>query len=1398
MQLRRIIIGLAAAILLVSSFPTTILATPPDNPTPDSAFSSGQILVKFKPGASLPEEAEVHHRLGGQVKGIISDIGVQVVSVPKGQAKDKAKAYRANPMVAYAEPDFVAQALGDPDDTYFTNQWGLIKVGAPQAWDVTTGNASINIAILDTGVDPDHPDLADKIISNINFSSSNTTDDVRSHGTHVAGIAAASTNNGVGVAGLGYDSSIMNVKVLGDDGTGSYSSVANGIIWAADNGAQIINLSLGGGESSQVMEDAVNYAWSKGVVVVAAAGNNGNDLPFYPAYYANCIAVAATYADDARASFSNYGDWVDVAAPGYSILSTYKNNNYMFMSGTSMATPFVAGLAALLFTTVSDTNGDGELNDEVRSRIEATCDDIGVSGIGSGRINAARAVGDVAPVPPGRISGQVTDTEDGSPIVGVTVSDGTRAALTDAVGQYTINDVAPGAYHVTAGKDGYESSSLTVTVLEGSTATADLSLTRIIVSGSITGTVTNAKDGSAIAGATVTDATRTTTTDATGKYTIVGVSPGTYEVTASKESYESSALMVTVLEGSTATADLSLTRIIVHGTITGTVTDAKDGSPIVGAAVTDGTGTTVTDATGAYTIADVPGGSYQVTASKSGYESSSVTLTVLEGSTATADLSLTRIIVPGSITGTVTNAKDGSAIAGATVTDGTRTTTTDATGKYTIADVPPGTYQVTATKSGYYSLSVAVTVVSGGSAVANFSLNQIPGSFSGTVTNAKDGSPVAGATVTEGTRMVLTDALGAYTINNVPPGSYQVIASKTGYYSSSLAVTLLPGSTVTADLSLNEIPGSITGAVTDATDGSAIAGAMVTDGTRIATTDATGKYTIGNVPPGTYQVAASKESYESSALAVTVLEGSTATADLSLTRLIVLGTITGSVTDAEDGSGIAGATVTDGTRTTLTDARGQYAISDVPPSSYQVVAAKDGYETASLIVNVLSEASAVADFSLNEVILPGSITGIVTDGQDGSPIAGATVTDGTRTTTTDATGAYTIVDVPPGTCQVTGGKSGYYSSSVAVTVVSGGSEVANFCLNQIPDSVNGTVTNAEDGSPVAGAMVTDGTRTTTTDAAGEYTIANVPPGAYKVTASKPGYYSSSLAVTVVSGGSTVASFSLNQIPGSITGTVTSAKNGSPIARATVTYGIRMTTTNSRGKYTIANVPPGTYQVTASKSGYYSSSVAVTVVSGGSTVASFSLNQIPGGIMGTVTNAKDGSPIVGATVTDGTRTTTTDAEGKYTIASVPPGTYRVTASTAGYYGASLKLTVVSGGSKVANFRLKQIPGTITGTVTSAKDGSPVARATVTLGTRRTTADRRGKYTITNVPPGSYQVTAGRWGYESVTSSAAVVSGRTMLANFSLNQTAPATNAMSVDNMRFIRSKTNLLVAVMWPR
>jgi len=402
-------------------------------------FAPGRILVKFKAGANV---AELHAANKTKTTKIIPRINVHVVSIPPGQGVQKmVERFKKMRNVEYAEPDYIAYADSVPNDTYFDKQWGMHNTGqtggtpdadidAPEAWDITTGGADV-IAILDTGIDKDHEDLGGKVIHEANFSTSSTSDDIYGHGTHVAGIAAAVANNGIGVAGVGCNCRLMNIKVLSDTGSGTYSGIADGIIYAAENGAKVINMSLGGPNGSPTLENAVNSAWGAGVVVVASAGNDPDEVPNYPAYYENCIAVAATDHNDNMASFSTHGNWVDVAAPGVSIYSTtlpYKYRgkivHYGYKSGTSMSAPHVAGLAGLVWSTSYGTS-----NVNVRNRIESTADAIPDTGSLWGRVNAYKAVtppDDAVPTvnitnpdDSVTVSGEITIVADASDDVGV-------------------------------------------------------------------------------------------------------------------------------------------------------------------------------------------------------------------------------------------------------------------------------------------------------------------------------------------------------------------------------------------------------------------------------------------------------------------------------------------------------------------------------------------------------------------------------------------------------------------------------------------------------------------------------------------------------------------------------------------------------------------------------------------------------------------------------------------------------------------------------------------------------------------------------------------------------------------------------------------------------------------
>jgi thermitase len=311
-------------------------------------------------------------------------------------ARESTSAYSYSPVyyVACADNsnsssyDSSPQTTHSLDDSYLTERWGVSQIETPQAWQITRGDPSIIVAVLDTGISKDNQNLADRVVAEVNFTNSPTSDDLYGHGTHMAGTIAA----------IAPECRLMNVKVADDLGKCKPSVVAKGIVWAVDHGAKVINLSLTMTASAD-LEEAVSYAWSQGAIIIAAAGNKGGSEPSYPAYYVNCLAVAGTNKNNSLALLSSYGNWVDVAAPGFNIYSELPQNQHGYKTGTSAAGAHVSGVAALVFSVAEDTNGNGAVNDEVRWAVENGCTPIAADGVGQGLVNASQAVTKTASLP---------------------------------------------------------------------------------------------------------------------------------------------------------------------------------------------------------------------------------------------------------------------------------------------------------------------------------------------------------------------------------------------------------------------------------------------------------------------------------------------------------------------------------------------------------------------------------------------------------------------------------------------------------------------------------------------------------------------------------------------------------------------------------------------------------------------------------------------------------------------------------------------------------------------------------------------------------------------------------------------------------------------------------------
>ncbi len=353
-------------------------------------FVQGEVLVKFKGSSSvaLNSASLANRAIGASTKSVVVPLSLNQVKIPNGMmVMDAVSYYQSLTTVQYAEPNYKGSYSVTPNDSKFNQQYAPQITKCPQAWDMTTGSTSVAVAILDSGFELTHEDMQGKFTAGFDFEDNDTDpswDGEVNHGIHVAGIAGAATNNAKGIAGAGYNVKIMPLR-LGSNPTVAASAAA--LIYAADHGAKVASMSYGRGIQTQTEQDAVNYAWSKGVVLFASSGNDGSQGQNYPAAYPKVIAVGATDDNDMRVGFSTYGNWVDIGAPGEGILSHVENNGYDTWDGTSMSCPMAAGIAGLVWSMALP----GTTNAQIRQAIETTTDPIPNGGFVNGRINARKA-----------------------------------------------------------------------------------------------------------------------------------------------------------------------------------------------------------------------------------------------------------------------------------------------------------------------------------------------------------------------------------------------------------------------------------------------------------------------------------------------------------------------------------------------------------------------------------------------------------------------------------------------------------------------------------------------------------------------------------------------------------------------------------------------------------------------------------------------------------------------------------------------------------------------------------------------------------------------------------------------------------------------------------------------
>ncbi|MEP7021347.1 MAG: MBG domain-containing protein, partial [Pseudonocardiales bacterium] len=793
----------------------------------EKAAATLQLIVTMKPGTSPAQRGGLAARNGGADVRDVAKLNKRIVRVPSSEVTQYLAKYRADSSVAAVEVSRVRKAAGTPSDPSYADQWALPKIG----WDTVYGQpvaGSATIAVLDTGVDGTNPDLSGRLVAGYSaFGTGAETTDPNGHGTWLSSIAAAATDNAEGIAGVAYaGAKIMPVQVLDASGNGQDADVISGITYAADNGADVILMGFSDPGYSQALQDAVDYAWSKGAVIVAATGNGGSSTSTYPAGDAKVVGVSGTTSSDTLASGSNYGEDAFIGAPGVGVLADAVGGGTKSVSGTSASAAIVAGAAALLKASDSAAS-----NGAVVGRLARNADPAGsVAETGNGRVNLARSLAD-------------TSTAEVVPV-------GTNGALTGGpfVGPYT-------------------SAALTIT------ATFNTSATSIDVT--MTGSDPNANKfyiysyfppGTPVTGTPAhVGACLDGLAGGADSYVLpVGYSVGTWIITVDR--FNNSAdctgrTAKTVLGQANAVVTVSIRGAVLND-LNGNGLEDDGGAPLAGATVflyrdanANGTletasdtnlGSSTSSATGAYSF----GGSltaatyFVLRANPSGYASTNAVPGTGAGSLSTkVSNDILKVVIStsgaqstandflaqqvnASISGTVYSDANGDGTldagetgnAGVTVTrtgTGTTSATTNANGTYTFSGLAAGTYSLDYTVPANYTNTgtkpLAGVVVAAGAAVSgkNFFAQNSGGSIAGTVYNDANGNGsldagetgIAGVTVSRtGSVTTTTNASGAYSFTGLTAATYSIdYTVPTGYANTGtrpLSVAVAAGQTV--------------------------------------------------------------------------------------------------------------------------------------------------------------------------------------------------------------------------------------------------------------------------------------------------------------------------------------------------------------------------------------------------------------------------------------------------------------------------------------------------------------------------------------------------------------------------------------------------------------------------
>jgi large repetitive protein len=935
----------------------------------------------------------------------------------------------------------------------------------------------------------------------------------------------------------------------------------------------------------------------------------------------------------------------------------------------------------------------------------------------------------------------------------------------------------------------------------------------------INGTITDQSTGLVLPNTTVSllqgmSTIATTQSNASGFYTFTSVVPGNYTVQAARTNYVTGTANVSATAGTSISANIALAPQ--PSTISGNV---SSGGPINNATVQllNNSGTlvdsTVTNAGGNYSFFNVIPGIYNVSVMASGFQSQLKSVTTEPNQASVVNFTL--VANPGSISGTVRDTTDNTPIPIANVelldTNGIpiANTTTNGSGQYSFDNLAPGNYQVRSFATNYSTTTVSAAVTAGNNTVTNIFLEPNPGLIQGTVVDGATLGAIAGASVqaVNSQNVIVanttTNGSGQYSFDSLLPGSYSLIFTADGYGTQNLGALVVSNTTTTVNVFLSRLAGALVGTVQDL-NAVPIAGATVTvfqNNIQIGSviTDANGNYMVSGLPSGSYTVVVSAPNYTTETVAAVIEIGQTTTVNVTLNENP--GTLTGFVRDTNNDP-IAGGSVTVQistgagiiVATTVTAPDGSYTVPNLAPGNYTVVAAASNFQAAAQGVTIVSNTTSIVNFNL--AADPGSISGIVTNAQTGTPIIGANVqvrivdSSGAviATVLSNENGQYVVNGLAPGIYTVVVSAPNYQTNAATVQVSSNQTIDGSIALQPDPGQITGTVLDSAGSNPIPGASVSivnsSGNLITTvlTDSNGVFMVVGLAPDNYTVNVFANNFQNGTVGALVTSGQTTPVSVSLDPNPGFITGTV------SPIVPNTIiqlrdvnNVLIDSVVSNQDGTFSFNNLTPGTYTILAAAPNYSTAQAGVSVLANQTSTVVLTLVPNPGTVSGIVTD-NIGNPIVNAIVQIFDQNNIligsgfTDSSGQYIVGNLPSGSFNVVVNSPGFGQVIAGINIGVGQDLTGvNIILIPNPGIINGQIINLTTGDPITGATVVIidgvsqiPVATTTTSTFGNYSVSGLAPGSYIVSASKLNFTTEQTGAIVLSDSATRADLALGE------------------------------